>query len=241
MKQLVLVTGGAASGKSAYAERRIQEMILAAKLPEKRLIYLATMFNDGGPEAAARIRRHRALRAEKGFETIEKPCGLEALLSNNRILKSQEGAAGEYPAAPKGVFADLQGGFILLEDLGNLLANELYLPEGRLSGVYANSSMRVEESNLSASGGNEDRRHYPEDVLLRKYILTPLLTLAEAASALVIVSNEIFSDGETYSPETMRYIRALGLLHRWIAEEADEVTEVVCGLPLARKERIGEG
>ena len=239
MKQLALVTGGAASGKSAYAERRIQEMFSAAKLPEKRLIYLATMFNDGGPEAAARIRRHRALRAEKGFETIEKPCGLETLLSDNRIWKSQEGAAGEYPAAPKGVSADLQGGFILLEDLGNLLANELYLSEGRLSGVCADPPMRVEEPNLSASGGNEDHRHYPEDALLREYILAPLLTLAETASALVIVSNEIFSDGETYPPETMRYIRALGLLHRWIAEEADDVTEVVCGLPLAKKGRTG--
>ena len=241
MKQLVLVTGGAASGKSVYAEQRIQEMFLAAKLPEKRLIYLATMFNDGGPEAAARIRRHRALRAEKGFETIEKPCGLEALLSDNRILENQEGAAGEYPAAPKGVVSAWQESFILLEDLGNLLANELYLPEGRLSGVYADPPVRVEESNLSAPGWNEERRHYPEDALLREYILAPIRMLAEAASALVIVSNEIFSDGETYPAETMRYIRALGLLHRWIADEADEVTEVVCGLPLMKKGRIGEG
>lgn len=51
-----LVFGGAASGKSGWAED------LICTLPRTGpLIYLATM-EPGGGEAAERIRRHRALR-----------------------------------------------------------------------------------------------------------------------------------------------------------------------------------
>ena len=62
-----LILGGAASGKSEYGER------LALSLPRRgELLYLATMEPFGG-EAEARIRRHRALRAGKGFQTWERP------------------------------------------------------------------------------------------------------------------------------------------------------------------------
>ena len=50
-----LITGGSASGKSAYAEAWIKE---AAK--DRPLCYLATM-RPWGEEARARIRRHRKL------------------------------------------------------------------------------------------------------------------------------------------------------------------------------------
>jgi adenosylcobinamide kinase/adenosylcobinamide-phosphate guanylyltransferase len=56
--------------------------------------YLATM-RRGGLEAAARIERHRAMRAGKGF----------------RVLEMQDA-----PAVPA-------RGTVLLEDLGNLVAN----------------------------------------------------------------------------------------------------------------------
>ena len=91
-----LVFGGAASGKSGWAE----DLICA--LPRTGpLIYLATMEPWGG-EAAARIGRHKALRAGKGFScTVERPRDL----------------AGWAPPA---------GSAVLLEDLGNLAANELF-------------------------------------------------------------------------------------------------------------------
>lgn len=59
----VLVSGGAASGKSAYAEQ------LACKLSERRT-YLATMASNGA-EARTRIKRHRAQRAAGNFATVE--------------------------------------------------------------------------------------------------------------------------------------------------------------------------
>ena len=63
-----LVLGGAASGKSGWAED------LICSLPRTGpLIYLATMEPWGG-EAAERIGRHRALRAGKNFScTVERP------------------------------------------------------------------------------------------------------------------------------------------------------------------------
>ena len=62
---VVLVCGGAASGKSGVAED------IASSLSEKRT-YVATMRNDG-PEAAERIERHRERRAHFGFDTVECP------------------------------------------------------------------------------------------------------------------------------------------------------------------------
>ena len=59
-----LIIGGAASGKSEYAEN--QALALGG---EK--IYLAAM-KPFGDEARRRIERHRRLRGGKSFETIEK-------------------------------------------------------------------------------------------------------------------------------------------------------------------------
>lgn len=65
---LSLVIGGAASGKSAFAER----LVLHA---EKAPIYLATAqgFDD---EMIQKIKRHQELRRDSGWETIEEPLDL---------------------------------------------------------------------------------------------------------------------------------------------------------------------
>ena len=94
---LTLVVGGAASGKSAYAER----LVLRTALPR---YYLATM-QVWDAECAARVEKHRRMRAEKQFETLECPLHLGVV---------------RLPAR----------GTALLEDLGNLTANELYDPAG---------------------------------------------------------------------------------------------------------------
>ena len=67
-----LVIGGAASGKSEYAEN----LILRAG-PMSRT-YIATMEPLDG-ESRARIARHRAFRAQKSFETVECYTNLEQL------------------------------------------------------------------------------------------------------------------------------------------------------------------
>ena len=99
---LTLVVGGAASGKSEYAER----LVLQTALPR---YYLATM-QVWDAECAARVEKHRRMRAEKQFETLECPLHLGVV---------------RLPAR----------GTALLEDLGNLTANELYDPAGAGSAV----------------------------------------------------------------------------------------------------------
>ena len=58
-----LVIGGAASGKSEYAENLVMQM-------EGARIYIATM-EPFDKESVARIERHHKLRAGKGFKTYE--------------------------------------------------------------------------------------------------------------------------------------------------------------------------
>ena len=69
---VTLVIGGAASGKSEFAESLV---LRAGDLPRT---YIATMqpFDD---ECRARIRRHRQMRAKKKFETVECFTNLEQL------------------------------------------------------------------------------------------------------------------------------------------------------------------
>ncbi len=55
------------------------------------------------------------------------------------------------------------------------------------------------------------------------------------ASVLVVVTNELFSDGITYPAETARYLDILAGLNRALAEQADAVYEVICGLPIVWK------
>ena len=101
--------------------------------------------------------------------------------------------------------AVLPGDFVLVEDLGNLLANELWSPAG---------AGRV---------GAEAR------------ILSGVRALMERAALLAVVSVDIFAGGDGYDPETLDYIRTLGRLHRALAALAEETAEVVCGIPLAGK------
>ena len=86
---MILVTGGASSGKSAYAEQ------LACSLPGSRY-YLAAM-KPFGEEGARRIARHRALRAGKGFVTVECYEGLETVTASS--LAEAEARAEGAPEA----------------------------------------------------------------------------------------------------------------------------------------------
>lgn len=179
--RLILTAGGSGSGKSAWAEKRL---LAEAAAQGGRAVYLAAM-EASGSEAAERIKRHRAMRARHGqeagltFLTVEQPVDI--------------GSAAVEP-----------GDFVLLEDLGNLLANEIWSP----------------------AGAGPDRAG--------ERILSGLQILLERVSLLVIVSCDVFADGGGYGPDTMAYIRTLGELHRELAPLAEQVVEVVCGIPLEK-------
>lgn len=135
-------------------------------------VYVATMI-PCGEDAERRIARHRQLRAGKGFETLEK--GVDV---------------GSLPLP--------EGASVLLECLGNLVANEMFEPDG--------------------AGENAEKR-----------CMDGVRSLARRTANLVIVTNEVGSDGREYGEGTERYMQIMGRLGCRIAEMADEVCEVVCG------------
>lgn len=66
-------------------------------------------------------------------------------------------------------------------------------------------------------------------------ILTGVDRLRRQATHVVIVTNELFSDGLDYPEETARYLSMLAGLNCRLARQADRVVEVVCGLPVLWK------
>ena len=52
---------------------------------------------------------------------------------------------------------------------------------------------------------------------------------------MVIVTNEVASDGITYDPGTDQYIRLMGLVNRRLGACSHRVVEVVYGIPVVWK------
>ena len=167
----ILLTGGSGCGKSSYAER------LVMKFP-RPYWYVATM-QPYGAESEKKIARHRAMRATKGFETIESQTDVGKI---------------ELPG----------GGTVLLECLCNLTANEMFDAEGNERDPY-------------------------------EKILREVRDLAGRADNLILVTNDVGSDGSEYSESTLRYVDTLGKLNAAFAAEFDAVYELVCGIPLPLK------
>ena len=199
------ISGGCKNGKSHYAQELAVRMARAQGLP---LYYLATM-TVWDEECRERIRRHRIKRSGKGFSTIEKPVDLKDV------------------SLPGGSAA-------LLECVSNLTANELFREERGENG---------QESEETRGAGREQKagglkEQEPVDLREQKAwerITGGIFNLKEQAEDLVVVTNEVFSDGISYDPGTEQYLRLLGKINCWLADMADEVYEVSCGLPICVK------
>ena len=188
---LHIVYGGSASGKSSYAES------FALSLQgDGRLLYIATMYpykwntTEIDPETMQRIERHRAMRADKGFDTVECYRRVEHIVAKRQDV-------------------------LLLECMSNLLANEMYLEPDSNAG----SDMAETMSPVSNK------------------IVQALIDLSTRVQELVIVTNDVFSDGGslTYDESTREYVKNLAEINCALARVAETVTEVVCGIPVIVK------
>lgn len=167
---MILVTGGSKCGKSRYAES------LFAERSEQK-IYLATML-PYGEDAFSAIERHRKMRADKGFLTVERFTDIDR---------------AEIP----------ERSAVLLECMGNLLANEMF--------------------QCSKITDCTDK------------IVSDILRLHRRINLLVIVTNQVGSDGIAYDAATAAYLAALGIINQKIAANADKVIECVYGIPVTVK------
>lgn len=59
-----------------------------------------------------------------------------------------------------------------------------------------------------------------------------LCHVMEQSRDCIIVGNNVFEDGMQYDETTEQYLGQMAKLHRFLAERADEVIEVVCGIPV---------
>ena len=121
------------------------------------------------------------MRAGKGFITLEIDDGLEAAISQ---LYSR----------------DVN---VVLEDLGNLVARELFGADG---------SMRD-----------------PDDVI--EHVVVNVKMLAKRCKNLVVVANELGGDGVSYDSATQLYQVVAGSIACALASMSDGVIEIAAGQP----------
>lgn len=220
---LHIVYGGSASGKSSYAESFAMSL-----QGDGRLLYIATMYpykwntTEIDPETMQRIERHRAMRADKGFDTVECYRHVEHIMAKRQDV-------------------------LLLECMSNLLANEMYLQpdsddgglaetmsEAEKAGVDGNVGSDVEKTGIGGNASSDMAETMPP---VSKKIVQALVDLSTRVQDVVIVTNDVFSDGGslTYDESTREYVKNLAEINCALAREAATVTEIVCGIPVKIK------
>lgn len=207
---LHIVYGGSASGKSSYAES-----IAMSLQGDGRLLYIATMYpykwntTEIDPEMMQRIERHRAMRADKGFDTVECYRHVEHIVAKRQDV-------------------------LLLECMSNLLANEMYLEPENDDGGRPETMSEVEKAGVDGNASSDMAETMSP---VSKKIVQALVDLSTRVQDLVIVTNDVFSDGGnlTYDESTREYVKNLAEINCALAREAATVTEIVCGIPVKIK------
>ena len=87
-------------------------------------------------------------------------------------------------------------------------------------------------SNLAANEMFEEKGAGEKTV---EAVLEGIKKLSSQVRHLVIVTNEIFSEAASYEGDTIRYQEYLGIINQNIGKMADEVVEVVYGIPIWHK------
>ncbi len=91
-------------------------------------------------------------------------------------------------------------------------------------------------SNLLA---NEIYQNHRTPLEAAKVIVADVNKLSGKCALLEIVTNEVFSDGIQYDPQTVGYMEALAVVNCQLAKIAERVTEVVYGIPVEIKGEPG--
>ena len=219
-----LITGGEASGKSAYAEKIALELAQTEQLP---LFYVATLDKESGGDTAERIEKHKNMRAGKGFETIEQTKNLKKLTLPQK------------------------NGVVLLEDLGNLCANELFstptspiaIERDDTNTNYA-SSGKIKSTASGAANLSASITVFADGVAQK--IVHSLASLAAQARHFIVVSPDIFLEPQTFiapdgseipfSTDLLIFMQTLASACNSWAEKCENVVQIVAGIPVPVKE-----
>lgn len=116
----------------------------------------------------------------------------------------------ERPTSVCGALEKMKGSAALLECMSNLVANEMFSGDMPVS---------------------------PE--MVAEKVIRETEALNDGLELLVVVTNNVFEDGIAYDDATVSYMKALGNVNGRLAAMADQVVEVVAGIPLTIKEKRG--
>lgn len=172
------------------------------------LILVTGVSGSGKSEYAEQLCCHLAGDKAKYYIATMQPYGKEG---KERIMRHHKLRQGK--------------GFITIEQYRNI-----GLAVDKLHNTNEDKPVVLLEcmSNLLANECFEDGGK-PDD------ILEDCLRLYDGCSHLVIVTNEVFSDGCEYDVSTIDYIERLGRLNTQLASAADVLVEVVYSIPVVHK------
>lgn len=205
-----VITGGSGSGKSAYAE-----MWLTGK-QGKRGTFVE--MPDKAENAMEYCETENVSQDNKWicpylYIATMQPFGAETMkkIERHRQMRAGKGfqtleCYGD-PRTLDDFIQDWKKSGILLECVSNLLADVLYQEDGSLA----------------------------EDEVVMETIVEGIRYLNSQTDRLAIVTNEVHSDLQDYSEETRKYIELLGRINQELGKMADQVTEVVYGIPVRIK------
>ena len=88
-------------------------------------------------------------------------------------------------------------------------------------------------SNLTANEMFSDEKMLEKEQVVEK-IIKGIRMLKKETTHLIVVSNNVFEDGIVYDKETMEYIEVMGKINQELADMAEQVVEVVVGIPICR-------
>ena len=194
----IFICGNSGSGKSFYAEKRL------SGFSSEKKIYLATA-KILDFEMSERVKKHKLMRQNKNFITIECEKNLDAI------------TIPEHSS-------------VLVESLTTWLSNEMFdstsQPQMRDTHSLSVCGEVAHEVRRRGKSG--------EGLIISK-IFSDFNKLKSQCENIILVSDYIFSDGIIYDDFTENYVKALADLTKKFANEADEVFECISGLILRYK------
>lgn len=193
---VVLVIGPNGSGKSAYAENLVMRLCKtksAAAGSVCAAYYAATMI-PYGEEGAARVERHRKQRRSLGFITFEEPYRVSGM-----------------PLPPDCA--------VLLEDVTNLLANNLF---GRKNGK-------------NNGGYNDTVSDNETDADLCAAVFEDITRMCAKCASAVLVTIGGLTASDEYDAETRKYVDGINRLNGLLTEYSDAVVSMADGEPILMK------
>jgi adenosylcobinamide kinase/adenosylcobinamide-phosphate guanylyltransferase len=213
-KRLILILGGARSGKSAYAEELARRLaggeatvagsssLSAGTHQQGLLVYVATATTQGDDEEMKRrIADHRCSRGENWL-TIEEPYNPGGVLTDGGQL-------------------DRPGNVVLVDCLTLLVSNVL------LGDTASQASAPVTET-IDTDWTARERQ-------VEEAIAALLAAYQRGAGSLILVSNEVGMGVVPPYPLGREYRDVLGRANTRVAKEADIVLFMLAGLPIEVK------